>query len=404
MHPTDLPAGSRAISLRATAPRALHHGRPQSDYRYGVAVQTYPPSLFGPDTTRLGDRADATRREAYSGPGDVSGEMMHQVPPPVVQTVVRFGDWLAACDNTRSCEALSWPAIRPGDGPVSLSLSRRSIDAPPRVTVSLEPSVRFVAGSGSSPTVGARQPLRDAARTVALRIDGQRMDVDPRISGGWLIFSAAEQHTLWRSLPQGGELVVSDGEGRVLGRVSLAGLGAAMAAIAEAQTQDPTSPVIRQPPPNDTPADTVSSAELAPLLSAYGCRAADEVQTYRLDADHSLALPLLRCDARAEPELRAAFVLGPEGSLSQALFLEPGALHAGVRGPLSNVGWDGSDRRLSVFLEHAGEARCGVSLTYVWDGKVLAAAERRELGACTGFRRTLTTWRADVAPEVGTGE
>ncbi len=328
--------------------------------------------------------------------------MIDEVPPPVVETVARFGDWLAACDNWRSCEALSWPIGDESTDAIDLSFSRRSLDAPPQVTVSLARPRLFVANPGAPASVRERQLLRDTAQPVALFVDGERIDVTPAISGSHLLFSAVDQRTLWGRLPEGEALVVADEEGRPLGRASLRGLHAAMMAFTQAQTRETSPAAVNQPPADDARPGAVSSVDLAPFLAEYGCSAENDVETYRLDADHTLAFPILRCETR-ETGLRAAFVLGPDG-LSEALFREPGVSRLSVRGPLANAGWDALDRRLSLFAEHAGEADCGVSVTYAWDGAILAAVERRELGGCTWFRRTLTTWRADVTVEVGSGQ
>lgn len=323
--------------------------------------------------------------------------MMQAPAHPVEEAVVRFGDWLAACDTARSCEALSWPTTGPGDDPISVSISRQAADSVPMVTVSFEPPGWFASDAGSSPVSAARRTVRDPARPLTVQLDDQPMDISPWISGSSLVFSEAEHRILWNELPQAETLVISTQQGQVIGRVSLWGLDDVVKAFDDVQAREARPVPVRQPPESGVPPEAVQSSELTWPLSEYGCKALGEIETYRLDADHTLALPLLECEDRMAG-WRAAFVKGPEG-LSQALFREPGEDHLGVRGPLSNVGFDAGDRRLSVFRENAGYHGCGISVTYAWDGAILAAVHREELGGCTWFRRTLTTWRAAVTVE-----
>jgi len=277
-------------------------------------------------------------------------------PQPVVA-----GDWLVVCDDRRRCTALSQvPAGEAADA-YPLAVVRRegtlaTIDIP-------------IAAAVAS---GTRLSVKVDGRTIAQMV----------APGGGAGLSLPFAGKLASALRRGRAMTIAAPGGRVQGRISLAGLGAAWTAIERAPTM-PAPATIALPAADPRPPSRLSRKRLEKLAGKppKGC-APPAARGYRLDAGHTLLEVTPPCAAAASP-----YILPDKGDPQAAAF-DPPVAPGGA--------WDPAERRYRTLLAPLTERDCGTRRAYAWDGARFRLAEERLVAECRRATHEIVTYRADV--------
>jgi hypothetical protein len=306
-----------------------------------------------------------------------------------------FDDWTVGCDNGRACRAVS--LIAEGDWDANLPMMVRR-DAGPEA----EPVVILEGEEGSRLVADGRVlPVRLVA------VDGNR------------IAHPADNQLLVAELRAAQRLELRDAGGQPIGRVSLAGLNAAMLYMDEAQGRldtatafvrrgarpasavpaAPALPEVRLTAPYQDTAPELDEARITALRAEHGCTideigGPDEFSAAQLETGKTLIL--LACGSGAYNVTNIPFVAEQrDGRLSirRARFDGPSDLEDAA---LTNAEWDGGRRLLSEFPRARGLGDCGTRSEYAWDGERFRLVRREEMEECRGARNFITTWRARV--------
>ncbi len=267
------------------------------------------------------------------------------------------GDWLVACDERRSCTALS--------------------QVPAGAAADDHPLV-VLRDDGTGAVLDVPIPTAvPQGRRVALAVDGRTIAelVAPGGGGGL-------------SLPFAGAVASALRRGRVMtvagARVSLRGLGAVLTTIARVQKAPAVaSPPILIPPRDPRPPRLLSRKQLHRLAGKprAGC-APPATRAYRLDAAHSLLEVTAPCAGAAVP-----YILGEAGEAQPASF-DPPLAGAGV--------WDPTAFRYRVLLPDTPGRDCGRRRAYAWDGARFQLAEERLIAECRRATYEIATYRVDI--------
>lgn len=305
-----------------------------------------------------------------------------------------FGDWVVACDNVKRCEMTS---LLPESGDWS--------DAGWQMAVTRD------AGPAGGWTVELMG--EDAPKGAALAVEGQ---------GGARIwrgdrFGGADAAALVAALANGKAVIVRDGAGKSLARISLSGSSASLRFIdAEQGRAGTVSAMVAKgaKPGSIVPAaaplpvimsirPTGTAAALSPALLNQLWTQSDCAENYDGDSRpeierHALGggatLVLVPCGAGAYNFSSVPYVV-KAGKVQIAAFdSTPG--WGGDGGPpmLVNAGFDAKTGELGSYAKGRGIGDCGSAETYVWDGTRFRLTEARAMGECRGSSNWLTVWRA----------
>ena len=304
-------------------------------------------------------------------------------------------DWAVGCDNGRACRAVS--LIAEGDWDANLPMTlRRGADP------DAEPVIVFEGEEGSSLVADGR-PLRSRL----IPVDGN------------LIVHPADNAALVEALRAARRLELLDAGGQQVGRVSLAGLSAAMLYMDEQQRRldtvtalvrrgsrpassvpaAPPLPVVRLTPPFQDATPELGEARITSIRSEHGCSIGevggpDEYEALQLETGKTLLL--LACGSGAYNVTSIALVAEQRGgrlSVRRALF---DAQSDKADAALINAEWDGERRLLTEFARARGLGDCGTRSEYAWDGERFRLVRREEMEECRGARTFIDTWRARV--------
>jgi hypothetical protein len=305
-----------------------------------------------------------------------------------------FGDWVVACDNVKRCEMTS---LQPEGGDWSddgwqMAVTR---DAGPN-------------GGWMVELIG-----EDAPKGVALKVEGAPADAIWRGDA----LTGAPAASLVSAMANGKAVVVQDGAGKALGRISLTGSSASLRFIdaeqgragtvsaAVAKGAKPASavpaaaslPVIESVRPAGTPT-VLSDALLNQLWTQSDCAENYEGES-RPDVErHALGggatLVLVPCGAGAYNFSTVPYVVKAGKAQIAAFDSTPG--WGGDDGPpmLVNAGFDTKTGELGSYAKGRGIGDCGSAETYVWDGTRFRLTEARAMGECRGSTNWLAVWRA----------
>lgn len=309
-----------------------------------------------------------------------------------------FGDWVVACDNVKHCEMTS---LLPEGGDWSEH--------------GWQLAVARAAGTDGGWTVELMGD--DAPKGVTLAVEGQGAAQTWRGEQ----FSGADAAKLVAALANGKRVVIRDGAGTPLGRVSLSGSSASLRFIDSEQGRAgtvsatvakgakpasivpaaPALPMITSVRPVGTPA-VLSPALLDQLWTQSDC-AGNYDDDSRPDVEgHALGggatLVLVPCGAGAYNFSSIPYVVKAGRAQIAAFDSTPG--WGGDDGPtmLVNAGFDAKTGELGSYAKGRGIGDCGSAETYVWDGVRFRLTEARAMGECRGSINWLTLWRAKAAP------
>lgn len=309
-----------------------------------------------------------------------------------------FDDWAVACDNVKRCEA------------TALQAPEQFGDTPSQVLMTREPGP---AGAFSI----AIDPEEMAQGPVTLLVDGKQVASGAirenyRVSG-----AAAEQ--LARAMSAGGWLELRSGGGKVLAKISLAGISATLRYIDSEQGRAGTVTALIAR--GEKPASSVPGAAAAPpsVPAIRGAAGAAEgptrallgelaklgdcdlsltssdlpVERYRLDGKATLLL--IPCGSGAYNFNSAAFILRAGKGEPAEFDVPPDWQEGDGPGILTNASFTTSGGAvLASSAKGRGLGDCGVSQSWVWDGSRFRMVEARVLGECRGSVNWLTVFRA----------
>lgn len=326
-----------------------------------------------------------------------------QAPAPKPGALETYKDWTIGCDNRNRCEAVS---LLPDDGAIP--------DNPVMVGV-----VRDAGPEGATEVWVSRDAK--GGGEVAFHIDGQRIAV-AQTRDGDATLRGPQAAALAIAMARGRALEVRTG-GRVLGKPSLAGAGAALRYMDARQGRAgtstalvatgalgplavkpaPAAPVIRRTlvPAGPAPAP-LWREELTVLGKFTGCteqmKDVEPPELYRLSKTETLILTpcgLGAYNATAVPVI-ASGVAGRRTFRYASFDLQPGWGEDAKRPDLINASWTGEKSRLDSFGKGRGIGDCGESSAYVWDGARFRLVEATSMDECRGAWRWIRTWSAQV--------
>lgn len=313
-------------------------------------------------------------------------------------------DWMAACDNSLACTAVS---LAP-DGDTD----------PPQIVIER--------GSGA-------EEVMVRIQTNAIRTGPYRIRIDRRIvaSGsvaageGAMKITGSSALALARAMGRGQRMVIDDGSRTILAQRTLAGAAAALNHIDIMQNRARTPKALfatgkRAFAPRSAPLPAIiarrigKQATLPDAGTIVGViersKCTDEPMAVTENSAISLGrtdgkrkvLVLISCGAGAYNMTFAPYVGnsadGRKWSFAPAAFDYPAKPDERMDGAiiLSNVDWDAATQTLSAFHKGRGLGDCGESRRYVWDGEMFRLLELRAMDECRGSAEWPVTWRATV--------
>jgi len=308
-----------------------------------------------------------------------------------------FQDWIVGCDNGRACHATSLLAEDDDwDRPVKMAIMRGpEPDAVPEVVI--------FGTEGAAAAIAA-----DGKRLAAKIVRGESDDeVDPGSS-----------REVVAALRRARSVTILDRQGKEIGRVSPAGVSAALLYMDDAQKRVGTvtalirhgpKPASAVPPPPPLP--TVRSAvrpapnpvrvsddEIATLRAEHDC---DDRQDWTdrdsqepLDPDHSLILVGCWMGAYNSSEIPLIATRSGNGVRIEIAKFDVDFHQDGQVPMLVNAGWAPNEGLLTSFAKGRGIGDCGEGSDYAWDGERFRLVQRIEMGECRGSTDYITTWRA----------
>ncbi|HEX6742468.1 MAG TPA: DUF1176 domain-containing protein [Sphingomicrobium sp.] len=302
------------------------------------------------------------------------------VPKPA-----HFGNWIVACDNGRHCEALALPADDGSDSEWTLHVTR---DAP----------------GAALPSVEAAPAFEDP-KAVRLRIDGRDtafgFDRDGRAVG--------EPRALLAAIAAARKVEIVDAKSKAIATIPVSGASAALRWMDDRQKRAGTVTALiargARPASDVPPAPPLPRIALPPVskapprkLTAAAARAVrkgtnfcddkpfEEVETYRLDAGHTVAI--VPCMQHAYQTSYAVVVIDEAGKWRPAPIEQPEPpdkyWEASDAYVLIEAGYSEDHRLLSMGYKGRGLADCGMGASWAWDGKMFRLASYYALNECRG--------------------
>jgi Protein of unknown function (DUF1176) len=324
---------------------------------------------------------------------------------PASAQIKEFRDWLAACDNLRTCTAYGFDADMGGYAYVRLTRDGGA-DAPLRVTiaVNVQEGAKFKV-SFDDPALGGL-PAEATAGESNADDDLKRLVIsDPKA-----------METLLASLRKANKLIVTriDAPGATASdpavtEISLNGVVAAMLWIDDQQKRIDTvtalvkrgsKPATAVPPPPTPPVVTAAKippgpkADKAPAAVIAKARAVCEDKTIdesedatRLAADQVMYWFPCRDKSGAYNFLYALIIDQRGRPLREVEFKLPREVAATADGGVEmnmNPGFDESTQTMSLFNKGRGIADCGQSSDWAWDGRGFRLIQSKQMPTCKG--------------------
>jgi hypothetical protein len=324
-----------------------------------------------------------------------------------------FRDWIAGCDNLKSCTALSLPG-EVGEPAAFLKLTRPAGTAgEPRLELKLR-AEKLPSTLAITLTVdGAAFPAA-GKRWTATSVDGETADIT---------LSPAETQALIAAARKADKLGVAVADRRF--DVSLAGSVAALLWIDEQQGRlDTTSALIRKGPGATSPAAPalpviVAKGTAAPAIDGKAAKTLTTAlrnELKRLDPDLCEDAPEDIADADSVWPLgggaRLVGLLCSRGAynLSTGFWIVPGADVGKARkalfpqfdgkpdNMLVNADYDAGSGQISFYNRGRGMGDCGASGNYAWTGSGFAMTAFQAMDQCRGIISDdwITLFRSEV--------
>jgi hypothetical protein len=317
-----------------------------------------------------------------------------------------FFDWAAACDNRLACEAVSMQPEETAFEGISLSLTRASSTGDIAITLS---------------------GFETKSDRYRIMIDGRVADTGPInfAASAPIAITGADALRLSRTLAKGRSLVLRDGKGAELGKISLKGSGAAFGHIDKVQNRAATKTALVSPGAkslrvNWMPAPMIVAKKIVPtettpdattlvsLIETSSCK--EERYGVTEDTAYSLgsidgkarALVMISCGAGAYNFASAAYI-GTEETAGKWQFAPAAFDYGGAIRTMDdsvqllvNASWDAGTQTMSSYSKGRGLGDCGNAESYVWDGAQFRLISAYGMEQCRGLLGWLPLWHADV--------
>jgi hypothetical protein len=326
---------------------------------------------------------------------------------PVLAKQHVFTDWATACDNGGLCRAVSLQSESLGEN----------------LQITLTPSTD---GKGALQIQFYPVPAPARQSTLSLYVDSLLILKDePTDKDGVFTVSGAKATKLARMLARGKAASVRDEKGTNLVTASLLGATAAFRYMDIAQGKRGTRaamiargkrpyrskmralPVIlaERPGTEDATPDVTALVALAESSACAKDRSeVSEDRAYSLGngGGQAKALVLIACVNGAYNTISAAYIGRQKTDKSwqfepAKMDLPPRPVSAADAPPLlANSEWDAAKRTLRSNIMSRGIGDCGLTTSYVWDGKMFRLVEAAGMEECRGAPDWLPLWRAVV--------
>lgn len=336
---------------------------------------------------------------AFSGLGMAAAPAVTVTPA----TVANFKNWAVGCDNGLACEAVSLVPESAANDVIAMGISRKA---------------------GLSDTLSiALSGFTTQSNRYRIFIDNRVVETGAMVAGsGTIAIAGADAAKLARAMVRGVNLLLVDGDGQDLGKVSLGGVSASFRYIDAAQgragsrgaivakgrkrstVKESVIPVVtaKRIIPSEQLPDT---AALVALSEGSPCAAerfgATEDSAYSLGPTQ--ALVLLNCGSGAYNFSVGAYI-GNRDEAGKWTFAPAAFDYAPNRlGENSNLvllvnaDWDSQTQTISSYAKGRGIGDCGSSQQYVWDGGSFRLIQANAMGECRGSLDWITVWRAEVS-------
>jgi len=335
---------------------------------------------------------------------------------PAAAQVKQFRDWIAACDNTRSCSAF---ALREDAAGAYLRFERGGEpEAKPRFTILIEIE------KGKKVELAFDEPgLGGLPRTLAAP------DVEGELTAVQIGLDTTPAFVT--SLRKATKIIVTNPDAtkpdeRHVGEISLSGAAATLLWIDEQQKRLDTvtalarpgnKPATAVPMPPARPQVRAIPASGAPLPKTYPAAiiargksvcGKDETKPEPGGADRlsgNLVLYWFNCrDMSGAYNLWSGLLIAPRDKPEQARRVQlpypPGEVAvSGIDNHLVvNAGFDEKTMSLSIFGKGRGPGDCGSLGEWVWDGKDFRLTRYQSMPKCAGLMSDYwpTIYRADL--------
>lgn len=306
-----------------------------------------------------------------------------------------FRDWMAGCDNIKTCTAISLPP----EATETITYLRLERPAGPEGTARLLLRLR---GEWKKPPSALQLKLDGAAfpsggKPLSVAADGDVVT---------LTFSAEDTAALIDAARKATKLTVT--APGLTGSISLAGSVAAMLWIDEQQGRLATTTALVRKGANTTvpPAPALPAVAATPvppmldmkaakhqaerLRAALKKRSPDSCEDGAADGDSAWSLGdkrtlvALAC-SRGAYNLSSSFFIMPENDPAKAAPLRFADGDGDGGNDLTNASFDPRTGHLAFFAKGRGIGDCGVTGGYAWDGKSFVRTELAMMGECRGI-------------------
>jgi len=324
---------------------------------------------------------------------------------PASAQMKQFRDWLAACDNLRTCSAYGFDADQGGHAYVMLTRDGAA-DAGLHVTIAVDVQegskfkVSFddpalgglpaeaVAGETNNDNDLKRLVISDpkAVATLVASLRKAKKLVVTRIDAPGATASDPARSEISLTGVVAAMLWMDDQQKRVGTVTALVGRGNKPATAVPAPPALPVVTAVKIPPgpkPDKAPAAAVAKARAA----CEDKKITEEDDATRLGADQ--VMYWFGChDKSGAYNFYSALVIAERGKPVRELELKlPRELvtkdNNGVEMPI-NPGFDESTQTLSLFDKGRGIGDCGESSDWAWDGRAFRLIGYRQMPSCTG--------------------
>lgn len=312
----------------------------------------------------------------------------------VSDPLVTFKNWVAGCDNGRSCMAVG-------------QMSETNFDL-----------ASIVVERGPLPADAPKIWFRNEdSKVVDLAADGKRLGVmlEPDADDWALTVAPESLPKVLAALNSASSLVPVRADGGQAVPLSISGASAAMRWIDEQQKRagtvtalvakgaspasavppPPPLPIVTRSVPSGAPGRKLTDSDIRKIQQEYaGCVDDDldgKVDYARIDARTTLAIVTAVCGSGAYNYFGTPMLLRDDGKRELA---DMGAREEGD--PLMNLSWDSSGGVLSSSMKGRGIGDCGGGQDYAWDGQRFVRVKETLMDECLGAIAWITIYRARV--------
>ena len=308
-----------------------------------------------------------------------------------------FKDWVAGCDNGRSCMGVGQY------NPSNFDLASVVIERGPL--------------PGEVPKIWFRS---EGGPVVDLQADGKRLGVKLTADADdyAITVDPASVPKVVEALKSARSLIPVRGDGKPSFPLSVSGAAAAMRWIDEQQHRvgtvtalvatgpapasavppPPPLPIVAQAIPSGSLGKPLTKEEIAAIQEEYAeCTDEDlddKVEYARIDSRTTLAIVTAVCGSGAYNYYGIPMLIRDDGTREVA------DLDREEEGDITmNLSWDDDKRVLSSYFKGRGLGDCGDAKDWVWDGTRFRVILQKAMGECQGAIAWIPYYRARVVPK-----